>query len=727
MSVEIKNIDKIFAKGLCSQCGTCISLCPKDNIKITRNNYRDYIFKVRNPEFCKGCGICHKVCPGHSLDFEKLNDQVFGKTPDNNLIGYYKKCYLTQSNDDIIRTRGASGGTVTDLLDYGISENIIDGALVVSNQSYDPIEPKVFIARNREDIISASQSKYCPVPMNVGLKEIMKTPGRYAVVGLPCHIHGIRKAEQIFPSLKERIKLKIGLLCGPGPGFTMIDHLLKRNYIEREHVAELKYREGYKWPGKMMIRLKSGKKVFIELKNYLYAQTIFNRYRCSVCMDFACEYADISFGDAHLPEFWRGETYKADNGDTLHGEDGWNLTISRTDFGEELLNRAEKARRIKTYEIYADKAIESQRSMIKYKKHTVFALFKLLRIMKKEYPEYKGVGNIDNKEINDYIKSLIVIVSNYFSRSKIGFNLLSKIPEKILTYKFKFRQRKIEDYIKPGNRVKSDSEEENHIDEKKENVRKYFSSRAHVYRKNRYKRSEGNIDSYLYTKRKRYILDMLDKKGGRVLDIGCGPGILTKSLLKRGYEVWGLDMSENMIAEALGTVLGSEYYDKAHFMVGNAEELNFQAEYFDYVICSGVIPYINNPKKALSEVSRVLKKDGKAIITVPTKRNFLITCKRILISILGKFKLLSKFGFKKYFRMHKYTYIRYRPWELDSLTRECNLKKTGCIYFHFIIFPLYLIFPGISVYLLKKIEDHLVHSKLLGWLGKQYIMKVEKC
>jgi len=69
-----------------------------------------------------------------------------------------------------------------------------------------PLEPEPFIARTKEEIIEASKSKYCPVPANIALKEIMdsKSGEKFAVVGLPCHIQGIRKFEEVNKILKEK-------------------------------------------------------------------------------------------------------------------------------------------------------------------------------------------------------------------------------------------------------------------------------------------------------------------------------------------------------------------------------------------------------------------------------------------------------------------------------------------------------------------------------------------
>ena len=174
-----------------------MSVCPKLAIDVVKDEYKGiYVPKVKS-ETCDECGLCLRVCPGYCVDFEELNLRIFGTKPENVLIGNYITCYIGHATDRDIRYNSASGGVITALLIFALEEGIIDGALVTRTNQHEPLEPKVFVARNKHEIISASGSKYCPVPLNSGLKKILNEEGKFAVVGLPCHIHGIRKFEKI--------------------------------------------------------------------------------------------------------------------------------------------------------------------------------------------------------------------------------------------------------------------------------------------------------------------------------------------------------------------------------------------------------------------------------------------------------------------------------------------------------------------------------------------------
>lgn len=106
------------------------------------------------------------------------------------------------------------------------------------------------------------------------------------------------------------------------------------------------------------------------------------------------------------------------------------------------------------------------------------------------------------------------------------------------------------------------------------------------------------------------ILKNKEKKSLRILDVGCGPGIFTKFLYKRGYRnIQGVDFSDNMVKRARRESKNK----KIDYQVAEITNLPFSDRFFDIVLCFGVFQYLNSKedqKHALSEIERVLKKDG---------------------------------------------------------------------------------------------------------------------
>ena len=98
----------------------------------------------------------------------------------------------------------------------------------------------------------------------------------------------------------------------------------------------------------------------------------------------------------------------------------------------------------------------------------------------------------------------------------------------------------------------------------------------------------------------------------KILDVACGTGILTLRLAKLVPEgaVVGVDFSPGMIAQALAKQVPEGF--NVTFIEGNAEDLPFPDNSFDYVVNSFGFHFFPNPEKAVQEMHRVLKDGGRA-------------------------------------------------------------------------------------------------------------------
>lgn len=405
-------IDSILRDGLCTGCGTCIALCPRNAIELRLNEQNGiYIPELINNK-CNDCGLCFKVCPGHGIDFKELNLEIFGKVPENILLGNYLDCYAGHATDNNIRSNSSSGGLITAILIFALEEGLIDGALVTKMKKDKPLEPEPFIARTREEIIEASKSKYCPVPANISLTEILEVEGRYAVVGLPCHINGIRKAQRINKKLAERIVLHLGIFCNHAPNFVGTKLFLNRLKIKSNEVIKLDYRgEGY--PGSMKIVQKSGIKL-ISLRDYwtFIGTYFFYPKRCLICSDGICELADISFGDAWLPEL-------ADE------KIGKSILVSKSVVGKQLLQNIKLKNIVELDNIDARKVIQSQAGMLYFKKKQFPARIKLFKISP------NNDLTLESDAI-DYLLALFPYLNSRASSNTFFRSALCYIPSKLI-------------------------------------------------------------------------------------------------------------------------------------------------------------------------------------------------------------------------------------------------------------------------------------------------------
>ena len=99
---------------------------------------------------------------------------------------------------------------------------------------------------------------------------------------------------------------------------------------------------------------------------------------------------------------------------------------------------------------------------------------------------------------------------------------------------------------------------------------------------------------------------------GRVLELGPGPGYLGLEWLKhtQGTNLWGLDISEDMIAIAERNAREYNLTDRVKYVRGDAAKMPFESEYFDAVFSNGSLHEWANPEEILNEIARVLKPGG---------------------------------------------------------------------------------------------------------------------
>src|SRR6185369_15951034 len=119
-----------------------------------------------------------------------------------------------------------------------------------------------------------------------------------------------------------------------------------------------------------------------------------------------------------------------------------------------------------------------------------------------------------------------------------------------------------------------------------------------------YVRSRERQHSFLA--QRELVLSLLPP-GGRVLDVGCGPAVMADELLRRGSEVWGVDVAAQMIALGEERLRGHPDAARCRLRVGSLERLPYPDGAFDALIAMGVLEYVIDRPHALAEVHRVLR------------------------------------------------------------------------------------------------------------------------
>jgi coenzyme F420 hydrogenase subunit beta len=334
------------------------------------------------------------------VNFSQLAGEFLDADRETQYLGRFLSCYVGHATEPMIRWAGSSGGIVTALLLAGLKNGFLDGALVTRMDPESPLKPLTSVARGQDEIKDASGSKYCVAASNLSLRAVKESEGRFAVVGLPCHVHGLRKAQSFDPELDGRIVLSIGLFCGMTRPPLATAVALRRRGVEPRSVKQIRYR-GCGWPGMLQVTLRDGSVRSEPLESYdVPPFTCFFPSRCTLCSDGLAELADISCGDAWLPG------YRSD-------DQGSSIVITRSSRGEDFLSSV-GCDAISVHPVSPDIVVQAQQRMLQFKKRALPARAGLYKMTGRRVPTY--VDEYFAPRLRDYPSSAFFLVSRYVCR-----------------------------------------------------------------------------------------------------------------------------------------------------------------------------------------------------------------------------------------------------------------------------------------------------------------------
>lgn len=144
------------------------------------------------------------------------------------------------------------------------------------------------------------------------------------------------------------------------------------------------------------------------------------------------------------------------------------------------------------------------------------------------------------------------------------------------------------------------------------------------------------------------------EKNEFILDAGCGLGLVSLALAKRGARVLGIDKSIDNIKEAQKYKKSLNIKDGVYFLVSDLTSLPIKAEILDKIVCLDALEYIREDSLALAEFKRTLKAQGRLFVSVPNGYvcDARLYSQRLLRKIVPTWVLSRDFpGFKSWFEV----------------------------------------------------------------------------
>ncbi|MEM3723088.1 MAG: class I SAM-dependent methyltransferase [Candidatus Hadarchaeales archaeon] len=146
-----------------------------------------------------------------------------------------------------------------------------------------------------------------------------------------------------------------------------------------------------------------------------------------------------------------------------------------------------------------------------------------------------------------------------------------------------------------------------------------------------------------------FVHSNIERKG-KILDVGCGKSFLPFELASRGHEVYGIDLIDYP---------HSITHPNFKYIRGDARKMPFKSSFFDVVVSVSVLEHLvefgpNEDERVVDEIARVLKPNGKFILTLPFVKRMIFRGKikvydlKLLKELLTKLEIIKiEFAKKK--------------------------------------------------------------------------------
>jgi coenzyme F420-reducing hydrogenase beta subunit len=349
----------VVANGFCIGCGACAAFDPA--IRIVFDQCGRYV-ATRDSTGAPLAASASRVCPfADGLPSEtELGREIFGEAGScDHRIGRHGAAYVGWVVESDYRARGSSGGMASWLLVELLKLKAIDYVVHVAANPSPQAGPlfRFAISSSAGEVRNGAKSRYYPVEMSAVIAEMLRRPGRYAVVGVPCFIKALRLACRESAVLKQRVTFAVGIVCG---------HLKSKAFAEL-CAWQCGIRPSELWAIDFRTKLEnrpandyavtvtggnnghaiSSTKPTSELFGSNWGLGFFKYKACDFCDDVVAETADVSLGDAWLPEY-------------VSDGHGTNVIIVRSNTIASILLRAKEEGRLHLEAVSADQIVQSQ-------------------------------------------------------------------------------------------------------------------------------------------------------------------------------------------------------------------------------------------------------------------------------------------------------------------------------------------------------------------------------
>lgn len=303
----------VITNNYCIGCGACNFVNPKYQIEM--DQYGMYKANIDQPDQNPDDPAL-KVCPFSNLSENEdvIAERQFANAQGyNKFIGKYIQNYVGYVDEGNFRDKGSSGGFGKWILNELLQTGEVDYVIQVISAN----EPgKLFtfqIFKKGDEITNGSKSAYYPVTLKDVFTFIKANEGQYAITAVPCFSKAIRNVCEYDYEMAGRVKYIIGIICGHLKSTGFAESLAWQLDVNPQQLGGIEFRgkiEGLSANDKgVYANDLSGQQSKIASSKKLYGGNwgwgFFKYKACDYCDDIVGETADVSVGDAWLPDLMK--------------------------------------------------------------------------------------------------------------------------------------------------------------------------------------------------------------------------------------------------------------------------------------------------------------------------------------------------------------------------------------------------------------------------------------
>lgn len=349
-------IEEVIDRGMCIGCGACgVATGGAIPIRLsTKRLYQADIDSVEHSQIRAGS----RVCP---FSDDSPNEDVLGAPQQNvsaesdSKLGYYTSLFAGRVENDEYLLGSSSGGLTSWLVEKLISDGHADAVIKVGASP--GFSPELFHHEVSNSLPSSERrkSQYYATSLFDALTQIQDDERKFILIGVPCFIRAARALCQERPEYAEKLVFFVSLVCGHFKTQAFAESMAWQVGVHPTDLEEVDFRiknfdrssSDYDFGARERgdDSWKLARTASLIGGNWGY--NAFQPEACNFCDDVVGETADVSFGDAWLPQY------------TVDSR-GTNVVISRNELIDQILQKGAEELMISLDNLTREDAVQSQ-------------------------------------------------------------------------------------------------------------------------------------------------------------------------------------------------------------------------------------------------------------------------------------------------------------------------------------------------------------------------------